>query len=140
MKTTVLMNVRNRFRISIYSGTAKNLRDLSSGEKMENFGKIGQFGERRRSDLLSAYVNMIARGAYDTAPFQKLLSRKTMSIFQILPWPLVELTSLWTNSFSRSAALTFSLITSGYGDFSESHPRTKLMSLRTNFSNSPFPC
>jgi hypothetical protein len=44
-KTTVLRNVGNHLRISLYSGTAKNLRDPLFVEKPEIFGKIGRFEE-----------------------------------------------------------------------------------------------
>jgi hypothetical protein len=39
-------NVWNCLCTSLYSGSAKNLRDPSFGEKVENFGDLGWFGEQ----------------------------------------------------------------------------------------------
>jgi hypothetical protein len=45
MEMAGLKDVRNRLRITSYSGTAQNLRDPSFREKVENFGRIGLLGE-----------------------------------------------------------------------------------------------
>jgi hypothetical protein len=71
MKMAVLKNVQDRLRNSVYSGTAKNLRAPYFGEKLENFGWTGQFGEWMRGNLLSIYNNVMADNVYDTAIPQK---------------------------------------------------------------------
>jgi hypothetical protein len=71
MKTAVLKNVRNSLRISLYSGTAKNLRDPWFGDKSENFWKIGQFGEWMRGEFLSICIDAAVGKVSDTAMFQK---------------------------------------------------------------------
>ncbi|MDR1488496.1 MAG: hypothetical protein LBI26_02030 [Holosporales bacterium] len=80
MKTAVLRNVRNRLRISFYSGAAPNLRDPSFGDKSENFGRIGQFGEWVYSDLSSAFVNMAVGKSSDTTHFVCLSSFRPIVI------------------------------------------------------------
>jgi hypothetical protein len=73
VKTAVLRNVWNCLGISLHSGTAKNLHDPSFGEKSENFGRIGQFGEQICSNSLSFCIGAMAGNASDTAHLGHLL-------------------------------------------------------------------
>jgi hypothetical protein len=71
LKTAVLRDARNYLIISICSGTAKNLRDPWFGEKPENFGKIGQYGEWAREEILSIYIGKTVGKTSGTVIFQR---------------------------------------------------------------------
>jgi hypothetical protein len=63
----VLNNVRDCLCISLYSGGSKDLRDRWFREKVENFWKIGRFGELVQSKILSIYIYATVGKACNTA-------------------------------------------------------------------------
>jgi hypothetical protein len=69
----VLDDARNRLRVSICSGGAKNLRDPLFGDKSENFWVLWCFEEWIQEGILSICTNITADKASDAENLRHLL-------------------------------------------------------------------